>query len=317
MRRLVMAVSAVAVLAGCGGVADDDTGFEEIGQIGGEVRPPGPPNGKGIGTIKTTGCREATKMSYHGGPVMQGASNVYLIWYGNWAGNSAQEIIADFLVGLGSSAYFKINTKYADALGNTPSGALFFGGSVDDNYSKGVNLSDADLASVVVAQLEAGQLPVDASGIYVVLTSADVNATSGFCKSYCGQHSSTTYAGSQIKYAFVGNPDRCPGTCAAQRKSPNGNPGADAMANILANELSATVTDPLGTAWYDKQGYENADKCAWTFGTTYAVANGAAANMKLSGRDFLIQRNWYPTRTGGTCAMSIEAAKAAGADRWF
>jgi hypothetical protein len=51
---------------------------------------------------------------------------------------------------------------------------------------------------------------------------------------------------------------------------------------------------------------ENADKCAWTFGTTYVVANGALANMRLgtgtSARDFLIQRNWV-NANGGGCAL--------------
>ena len=31
---------------------------------------------------------------YHGGPVMLGTVNAYYIWYGNWAGNSAQTILA-------------------------------------------------------------------------------------------------------------------------------------------------------------------------------------------------------------------------------
>ena len=47
------------------------------------------------------------------------------------------------------------------------------------------------------------------------------------------------------------------------------------MASILAHELEESVTDPDLNAWYDSRGGENADKCAWTFGTTYTAANGA------------------------------------------
>ena len=59
---------------------------------------------------------------------------------------------------------------------------------------------------------------------------------------------------------------------------------------VLAHELEEAVTDPDLNAWFDSKGYENADKCAWTFGTTHTVANGSQANMSIGGRDFLIQR---------------------------
>jgi hypothetical protein len=75
------------------------------------------------------------------------------------------------------------------------------------------------------------------------------------------------------------------------------------MASILAHELEETVTDPDLNAWYDNKGYENADKCAWSFGTLYKAANGAYANMKLGTRDFLIQRNWVNAGSG-SCALS-------------
>ena len=48
--------------------------------------------------------------------------------------------------------------------------------------------------------------------------------------------------------------------------SPNGN-DADATINVTSHEHNEAITDPLGNAWYDSGGYENADKCAWTFGT--------------------------------------------------
>jgi hypothetical protein len=74
------------------------------------------------------------------------------------------------------------------------------------------------------------------------------------------------------------------------------------MASIIAHELEETATDPDLNAWYDQRGAENADKCAWTFGSTYA-ASGALANMKLGTRDYLIQQNWV-NASGGFCAKS-------------
>jgi hypothetical protein len=140
-----------------------------------------------------------------------------------------------------------------------------------------------------------------------VLTSADVNETSGFCTQYCGWHSHGSIAGLDVKYAFVGNPDRCPSACSMQSIGPNGNAGADAMASIIAHELEEATTDPDLNAWYDSRGQENADKCAWTFGATSTAGNGAKYNMYLppsgsAARPYLIQQNWV-NAAGGYCAV--------------
>ena len=74
------------------------------------------------------------------------------------------------------------------------------------------------------------------------------------------------------------------------------------MASVIAHELEEMVTDPNLNAWFDLRGAENADKCAWTFGTTYTV-NGALANMQLGTRNYLIQRNWV-NASGGYCSLS-------------
>ena len=67
-----------------------------------------------------------TKINYHDGPVMQGTSNVYLIWYGNWIGNTAQSIITDLVLNLGFSTYFQINALYPDANGIAPNSGLIY-----------------------------------------------------------------------------------------------------------------------------------------------------------------------------------------------
>ena len=81
--------------------------------------------------------------------------------------------------------------------------------------------------------------------------------------------------------------------------SPNGDIGADAMVSVIAHELEEAVTDPNLNAWYDNRGNENADKCAWTFGTT-SGPTGAKYNMTLGSRNYLIQRNWV-NAAGGYC----------------
>jgi len=258
---------------------------------GGEAKPGGGGSGNGI--------------FYHGGPVMTNpaGNTVYYIWYGNWSGNSASTILSDFAQHLGGSPYWNINTTYYDASNVHVANALTYGGSTSVAYPYGTSLSDANIQQVVADAINSSSLPKNTNAVYFVLTSADVTASSGFCTQYCGWHTHGTIAGSDIKYSFVGNPDRCPSSCAAQTTGPNGNAGADGMASIIAHEAEEAASDPDLNAWYDRRGYENADKCAWTFGTQYTTSNGAKANMKLGTRDYLIQQNWV-NASGGRCAVS-------------
>ena len=76
------------------------------------------------------------------------------------------------------------------------------------------------------------------------------------------------------------------------------------MASWIAHVLNETITDPLGTAWYDRNGLENSDKCEGTFGQVYTTSTGARANMRLGGRDYLIQQNWVNDKRG-RCALGL------------
>ena len=277
------------------------------------------PDGKGIGSLLNPGKgyangREAKParnggggssngINYHGGPVMLGTVNVYYIWYGDWSGDSATTILTDFASSIGGSPYFNINTTYYDGSNTHISNSVSFSGSTIDNYSHGARLSDAAVQAIVSDAISSGKLPGNPNGVYFVLTSKDVAETSGFCTKYCAWHSYGTLTGTNMKYAFVGNADRCPTACEAQTTSPNGNAGADAMASVIAHELEEMVTDPIGNAWYDSRGAENADKCAWTYGTVSAASNGSFYNMALGARQYLIQRNWV-NANGGFCALS-------------
>lgn len=278
------------------------------------------PNGKGDvvrsarpSSGKTSG---SNGIFYHGGPLLTQGVNVYYIWYGNWSDNLAKTILTDLANGIGGSSYFAINTTYYDGSNHPVQNAVNYKGSFVDNYSQGAGLSDSQVQAVVKNAIGSGKLPLDKSGVYFVLTSSDVKETSGFCKTYCGWHTyyTTTLSGSNIslQYAFVGDPDvQCPTGCEEQTSvSPNGDPGADGMASVIAHELEEATTDPTLTAWYDRRGEENADKCAWTFGITSKDSNDAEYNLVLphatttSGyRNFLIQQNWV-NGGGGYCAMS-------------
>jgi hypothetical protein len=244
-------------------------------------------------------------INYHNGPVMLGTTNAYVIWYGAWSPTSTTPaILTDLLSNVGGSPYFNINTTYYNAAKVKVSNSVHYAGAVTDAYSQGASLTDAGVKAVVARAIAAQTLPSDTNGVYFVLTSADVVETSGFLTQYCGWHSNGAIGGADIKYSFVGDPSRSLASCSAQSTSPNNNAAADAMSSVILHELEETVSDPDLNAWYDTRGMENADKCAWTFGTAYRTANGSLANMKLGARDFYIQRNWV-NANGGLCALSF------------
>ncbi len=270
-----------------------------------------PANGtSNISTAVVTG----NGIEYHGGPVMRGPHNVYFIWYGNWSLNTATAILPDFISSLGGSGYFNTNTTYGDNIGNVPN-TVFMAGQFFDNYSQGTVLNNQSLINIVGNALNIGALPIDAGGIYFVLTSPDVDEQEAglqFCTQICGFHTNASIFASDIKYAFVGNPDRCLATnnsCLEFNPSPNGNSAADAMASVMAHELNETVTDPDLNAWFHiNLSGENGDLCnpfVVGFPPTFTF-NGAQADIVLGNRAFLIQSNFVnaPAPQGG-CQMSF------------
>jgi hypothetical protein len=251
-------------------------------------------------------------LEYHGGAVLNHTTHVYYLWYGDWSESLAMPVLTDFASSLGGSPYFNINTTHHDAAGQPVRNSIAYSGSADDGYSLGASLTDADVLKLVKAAIHRGALPVDANGIYFVLTAADVDETSGFCSDFCSWHHHARIAGTDIKYAFVGNPGRCPKACElAPGNTPNGDSVADAMVAAVAARINETVTDPDADGWFDAEGLENTDKCLLSrnpFGPTFVTSDGAWANLRLGARNFLVPQNWVNGNdaeggTGGHCAL--------------
>ena len=249
----------------------------------------------------------APAMKYHGGPVMPGPVNVYVVWYGNWTRKTKRRaIITDFIANF-AGPRFAINTTYPNRAGLTVTNAVSLAGEFVDRYSLGRRrITDDKVGDVVAGAIKAGKLPSDPSGIYLVLTSNDVGKP-GFLSQYCGWHTFRRIGTVSIKYAFVGDPTG-PNllVCGAQKVSPNGDAGADAMVSVIAHEIDEAVTDPELTAWYDDAGEENADRCAWSYGRTFTVGR-AKANVRLGARNYLLQRNWLNAQRG-RCVLAAPNA---------
>jgi len=260
-------------------------------------------------------------INYNGGPVMKGTVNAYIIWYGNWNGTGSntaatRTAIETFLGTIGGSALELVNTTYGDNTGDV-SGQVHFGGSTIVSATQ--NLTDARVQTQVNNAITSGRLPRDTNGVYFVLSSSNINETSGFCTQYCGWHTRATLGGSDIKYSFVGNVDRCPSGCEIQGTGPNSPAanvgGIDGMANTMSHELEEAISDPDLNAWFDASGQENADKCNFNFGATstcnangLCTAAGTAAaakyNQTFGGHNYMLQQNWRNSGGGG-CAQHL------------
>jgi len=252
-------------------------------------------------------------ISYHGGPVLT-TPNIYLIFYGAWSAapdnvNGGKQIAIDFVKNLGGSSWMSIVNDPTDVLPaytgpggiettnllgpvtNADIGWATNAGSLRPRRQ--TSLSMNDVYNLVQYYISTTTSKIkDPNGIYFIISSSTVTQTNGgqnsMCKQYCGWHT----ASSGLRFGWVGNPTACLNGCAPQSISPNGNAGVDAIVNLLAHEIIEATTDPDQNGWFDSAGYENADKCAWTFGgAQYKVANLASANVHLGSRDYLIQRN--------------------------
>jgi hypothetical protein len=296
LRCGLIAASALAVVSA---QADSPSSELNPNHVGHRANWDSPTNG--APTAGATG-QQTPVIKWNGGPVMTGAPNVHLIWYGNWAqangsdNAGGQQIVRDMFAGIGGTPYLQINTGFTGSNGAV-SGLLGSQAESTVGYTSGTRLRDADIKTIVTNYINSTGRK-DTNAVYFVLTSSDVTATSGFCTKYCGWHTSATISGANIKYSFVGNANRCLSGCAAQTTGPNGNAGVDGMVSVIAHELEETLSDPNpSTGWTDSNGAENADKCAWTFGANLkTAANGASYNQTFTAqgggtRNFLIQRN--------------------------
>jgi len=267
------------------------------------------PNGDGTATsaaAKAPAVVTGNGINYNGGPVLHGNPvPIYVIWYGNWNGTGSNtqatvNLVDTWLNSVGNTGYEKINTTYGDSTGNV-TGNLNEGGQIFDTGSQGTKLTNRKLTAIVQRSLSNG-LPTDRNGVYVVLTSSNVSEN-GFCSQFCGFHTAQTINGTDIKWAFVGNTDRCPNACSIQATGPNspsaGVGGADGMINVMTHETEEAITDPDLNAWFDSSGNEDADKCNFKFGPTSTASNGARFNQTFGGHNWMMQMEWENSRGGG------------------
>jgi Phosphate-induced protein 1 conserved region len=260
--------------------------------------------------LKAQAPRKQT-ITYHGGAVMVAPTNLYIVYYGSFT-STQHSILDTFLQNLGGTGAFNVNTEYYNAQKQYVQNILNYSpatASYDDAYSQGKSLSGSFDTTILHNAVSGGHLPADVNGIYILTVSPDVKLPNSV---WCAYHSNTNaiVSGSDIKYALAADPpssilSSCSGNIANyhDKTSPNGDIGMDEVVDSLIHELSETVTDPDGTAWYTSNGSENGDLCNFTYGTTFLAPNGSHANHTFGGLNYLAQEIWSRTTPVG-CVLS-------------
>jgi hypothetical protein len=272
-RRTVVAgaVAALSALAGSPAYAGQGPPLS-AGPAGGVVplREAGGAHGASGGS-----GRGVKLLSYHNGSVMTSGAAVKAIFWGPGWSSPGDEIsgLDGFYGGIGGSSYLHTNVEYTQAGGAATSNAVSYAGHALDGSS---TPSTAPSTSAVLTVVARNITSPVANGYYPVYSDRP-RGTAG----YCAWHSYGTVRGTPVQFAFFFRLDGDSG-CDPQSGVLSYSQGLAAVANVSGHELSEALTDPALNAWYDQQGAENADKCAWTFGP----------NVFFGGSEWRIQGNW-------------------------
>jgi len=291
-----------------------------IGVTTAQADPPSPddPAGKALGIVPPQfahgngqkGRPGGNNLTYHGGPVLHANTAYAIYWVPAGSSVSAnytslidgffQNVAADH--GKTTNTYYS-TTQYTDSGGNVGYGVGFAGSTVDTNAfpASGCNdnvatttvcLTDAQLRAEINNVIASKGWPRGLGPIYFIFTPRNVGSCFGSScafTTFCAYHSSFGSGTSTTLYANQPYTMTVPAACDAGQH-PNGD-DADSTLNVVSHEHQEAMTDPLGNAWYDRQGAENADKCAWTFGTSSGT-NGAKYNETINGTHYYLQQDW-------------------------
>jgi len=282
------------------------------------------------GTVR---ARAATvpQVTYHGGPVLHSSGVFAIFWVppGYALPDGYAQTVTQYFTDIAHDSFlpsnvFGADTQYYDVTKGVKKFASYSvvlrGSNVDThafpksgcpNYvldtkagSKSkVCLTDAQVQAEVKSVITSHSLPTGLGNEYFLFTPPGV----ANCKAskpahtrgcfdpiqqdgYCAYHSHVSVSSSAVLYAMLPY-EASTGVCWSGQ-SPNGNDG-DSAVNTASHEQNESITDPLGTGWYDSAGNEIGDKCHLVFGGAVGAAKpGRMYNQVINGHGYWIQEVW-------------------------
>ncbi len=313
MRRLVMVLAVVGLLtAGAAPVAA-------------AAPSPSHPAGHILGIVPARngakpggGAARVSNLSYHNGPV-EHTNTVYAIYWvpsGYTVSTNYVSLINGFFGnvaadnGKSSNVYYS-DTQYYDNVNGFITYASSLGGSLLDTHAlpasgcsdsyTAVCLTDAQLQAEIQRVITAQGWSPGPSTEFFLFTARGIGSCAGSScafSQYCAYHGWSGSGAGVVLYANMPYADTVPAACDAGQH-PN-NDDADATINVASHEHNETITDEQGSAWYDRRGYENGDKCAWNFGKVLGSTGGSNTeyNQLIGTGKYFLQQEWSNHSSG-------------------
>jgi hypothetical protein len=158
-----------------------------------------------------------------------------------------------------------------------------------DSTTPSYCVSDAQLQTEISSFVSSHGLPRNSLTQYFVFFAPGIGSCLGSSgcafTDYCAYHSSVGTGSGALIYANQPYVEGASGCDASHH--PNALPG-DAALNVVSHEHNEAITDEFGNAWYDIAGYENGDKCAWSWGAPTGTGT-AAYNQTINGHHYMLQ----------------------------
>ena len=234
----------------------------------------------------------STNLRWWGGTIMPTVQTQAIFWGPNWSDATSDATFTGdkitgldtFYIGMGSSDYAKTADEYCDSPTNCVTTTITYTGHLLDPTTAANGSQKTPILNEVCKEIGT---PNVANGYYPVYVDRPRGRAG-----YCAWHSAGDCNGTPVQFAFFFNLDGDPG-CDPGDGSGLHSEGLAALANVSGHEISEARTDPRLNAWMDRSGSENADKCAWSFGTPL---------LTFSNSQWKIQGNWsnqaYNAQTG-------------------
>jgi hypothetical protein len=228
---------------------------------------------------------------YHNGPTITNAHVVTIFWGSQWASGSGLSLansINAYVQAFGTTGEYNTITQYS----GIQKSALYTGTWTDTTNAVPTNATDAAVQAEVDRYI--GAHGYDASAVYEVFLpstsySSDGSSTScgGPNLKYCAYHGNFAGSHGNTRYASMPYPS-CSGC------TTSGFNTAQNFEHFISHETREAVTDPDGTGWWDRRGYEAEDKCAWS----PTPFTDSSTGTNTDGSPFAYQYEWSNANGG-------------------